>query len=56
VPVMASLPTRRRPNVLAAEALAVALVTGSSLVVSTDGALLREGARDLDIDYRVLAA
>lgn len=34
VPVMASLPTRRRPNELAAEALAVALVTGSSLVVS----------------------
>jgi hypothetical protein len=54
VPVMAAIETRRRPNVLTAEALAVAVVTDSQVVVSTDSPLLREGAIDLGIEYRVL--
>jgi hypothetical protein len=54
VPIMAALVTRRRPNGLMAEALAVALITSSTIVVSTDSALLRDGAEDLGIDYRVL--
>lgn len=54
VPVMAALATRRRPNVLMAEALAVALITESTIVVSTHSELLRDGATDLGIEYRVL--
>jgi hypothetical protein len=54
VPVMAALDTRRRPNLLTAEALAGALVTDGTLVVSTDAPLLREGASDLGIGYRVV--
>jgi hypothetical protein len=54
VPVMAALVTQRRPNVLTAEALAVALITDGALVVSTDAQLLRDGASDLGIEYRVL--
>lgn len=56
VPVMASIITRRRPNVITAEALAVAVVTESWLVVSTDSKLMRDGAGDLGIEYRVLAS
>lgn len=56
VPVMASIITRRRPNVLTAEALAVAVVTESWLVVSTDSKLMRDGAGDLGVEYRVLAS
>lgn len=53
---MAALVTRRRPNVLMAEALAVAMITDSEIVVSTDSALLREGAADLGIEYRALGS
>lgn len=56
VPVMAALVTRRRPNVLMAEALAVALITDSTIVVSTHSELLRDGAADLGIEYRVLGS
>lgn len=56
VPVMATIATRRQPNVLTAEALAVAVITESSLVVSTDSPLLRGGAADLGIEYRVLGS
>ena len=56
VPVMASIITRRRPNLLAAEALAVAVITDSSLAVSTDSQLLRECAGDLGIEHRVVAS
>lgn len=56
VPVMATIATRRHPNVLTAEALAVAVITESSLVVSTDSPLLRGGAADLGIEYRVLGS
>ena len=52
IPVRASLETRRRPNVLAAEALALALVTDGTIVVTVSSPLLREGARDLGIIYR----
>jgi hypothetical protein len=52
IPVMASLETRRRPNVLTAEALALALVTDSTIIVTVNSPLLREGARDLGITYR----
>ena len=53
IPVMARLDVRRRPNVLAAEALALALVTNGTLVVAVDGPVLRDGANDLDISYEV---
>jgi hypothetical protein len=56
VPVRAALVTRRRPNGLMAEALAVALATDSTIVVSTHSVLLRDCAGDLGIEYRVLAA
>ena len=49
---MASLETRRRPNVLVVKALALALVTDSTIIVTVDSPLMREGARDLGIDYR----
>lgn len=54
VPVMAALVTRRRPNGLMAEALAVALTTDSTIVVSTDSRLLRDCADDLGVEYRLL--
>jgi hypothetical protein len=47
VPVMAELDTKARPNLLAADALAVALVTDSEIVVANDSALLRTCAFDL---------
>ncbi|MGH9014883.1 MAG: hypothetical protein ACRDZ1_13240 [Acidimicrobiia bacterium] len=50
---MASLETRRRPNVLTAEALALALLIDGTIAVTVDAPLLREGARDLGITYRV---
>lgn len=53
VPVMAGLDTRAQPNLLAAEALAVALVTDSEVAVATDSPLLRGCALDLGIGYRV---
>ena len=56
VPVMAALVTRRRPNVLMAEALAVAMITESAIVVATDSELLGDGAADLGIEYRVLGS
>jgi hypothetical protein len=54
IPVMATLDVRRRPNGLTAEALALALVTESTLAVSVDAPLLRDGADDLGIEYRLL--
>lgn len=54
VPIMAALATRRRPNVLAAEALAVALVTDSVIAVAIEAPLIRDGALDLGIGYRLV--
>lgn len=55
VPVMAKLDVRRRPNLLTAEALAVALVVDGGLVVTVEAPLLRSGASDLGVPYRVAA-
>lgn len=53
IPVMAALDTRRRPNVLTDEALALAVVTDSSIVVTVDAPLLRQCSQDLGITFRV---
>jgi len=55
VPVMFELRVRRPLNMLNAEGLAVAVVIGGGVVVSTDSPLLRSGAEDLGIPYQVLA-
>jgi hypothetical protein len=53
VPVMAALETRRRPNVLTAEALALALVIDGAIAVTVDAPLLRVCAHDLGITIHV---
>lgn len=53
VPVMRALRVRRPLNMLNAEALASAVVLEASLLVSVDSDLLRSGAADLAVDYRV---
>jgi hypothetical protein len=53
VPVMSDLSVRRQPNLLTAEALAVALVTDATICVTVDSPLLRGGADDLGIRYRL---
>lgn len=53
VPIMSRLETRRTPNLLTAEALAVALVVDGAIAVTTDAALLRGSAQDLGIEYRI---
>ena len=54
IPIMAALETRRRPNLLTAEALALALLTTSVIIVTVDAPLLRAGAEDLGLAYRVV--
>ena len=54
VPVMADLAVHRQPNLLTAEALAAALVTEATICVSVDSPLLRSGAADLEIGYRLV--
>ncbi len=54
VPVMAALRVQRQLNMLTAEALAVALVTGARLVVSGDSPLLAAGADDVKLSYLML--
>lgn len=54
VPVMAALRVKRQLNMLTAEALAVALVTGGRLLVSVESQLLAAGADDLRLSYLVL--
>lgn len=54
VPVMQSLRVQRPLNMLNAEALAAAVVLDAPLVVSVDSDLLRSGAQDLAVDYRVV--
>ena len=51
IPVMASLVVRRQPNWLAAEALAAALVTESTICVTVDSPLVRAGAEDLSVPF-----
>ncbi len=55
VPVMFTLRARRQLNVLAAEALAVALLLPARLLVTTDAPLLRSAAEEAGIGYQVLA-
>ena len=55
VPVMFALRVRRQLNLQSAEALAVALLVGGRLSVTTDAPLLRSGAHDLGVEYEVLA-
>ncbi len=54
VPVMATLRVRRPLNMLNAEALAVALVIDGGIRVRVASTLLDVGARDLEIDCRVV--
>jgi len=54
VPVMSVLNVGRNLNLLAAEALAVGLVVGADIGVTTDAPLVREGAATLDLGYRVI--
>ena len=54
VPVMAGLRTPRQLNFLSAEALALALLTESSIAVRTNSPPLREACAALHISYRVL--
>jgi hypothetical protein len=51
---MPALRVRRPLNMLNAEALAVALPLDASIVVSTDSPLLRSGAADLEVDYKLV--
>jgi hypothetical protein len=54
VPVMIALRVRRPVNVLAAEALAVALLADAAIAVTTDTPLLHAAAQDLGVEYRVV--
>jgi hypothetical protein len=54
VPVMLALRVRRPLNMLNAEALAVALLVEASVLVTTDAPLLRSGADELGVDYRLI--
>jgi hypothetical protein len=56
VPIMAALPTPRRLNFLAAEALALAIATEATIAVRVDSPLLREGCAALAVNYRVVDA
>lgn len=55
VPVMLALRVRRALNMINAEALAVALLTGGTAMVTTDAPLLRSGADDLGVSYRLIS-
>ncbi len=54
VPTMVALQIGRQPNLLAAEALAVALLLGAEILVATDAPLIRDGAAHLGLAYRVV--
>lgn len=53
---MSVLNVGRSLNLLAAEALAVGLVVGADIGVTTDAPLVREGAATLGLDDRVIRA
>lgn len=55
VPLMTALRVRRPLNMLNADALAVALIIDGGIRVKTRSELLGDGARDLGVDYRVIA-
>lgn len=54
VPVMSVLAIGRPLNLLAAEALAVGLVTEAAIAVTIDAPLVRAGAASLGLGYRVI--
>lgn len=54
VPVMQALAVSRPLNFLNAEALGAALLLDAAIAVTVDAPLLRAGATDLVVDYRVL--
>ena len=54
VPVMQALTVTRPLNFLNAEALGAALLLDASLVVTVDAPLLRSGAADLFVGYRLV--
>lgn len=56
VPVMAGLRTTRQLNFLSAEALALALLTESSIAVRTHSPPLREACAVFHVPYRVVGA
>lgn len=56
VPVMAGLRTPRHINFLAAEALALAILTESTIAVRTNSPPLRDACEALHVDYRVIDA
>jgi hypothetical protein len=51
---MLGLRVRRPLNMINAETLAVAMLIGGAVAVTTDTPLLRESAADLGVEYRVL--
>ena len=54
VPVMQALAVTRPLNFLNAEALGAALLLDASIAVTVDGPLLRAGAADLSVGYRLI--
>ena len=54
VPVMQALAVTRPLNFLNAEALGAALVLDATIAVNVDAPLLRSGATDLAVTYRVI--
>jgi hypothetical protein len=54
VPVMVALRVRRPLNMLNAEALAVALLVGASVMVTVAAPLLESGATDLGVSCRLI--
>jgi hypothetical protein len=55
VPVMMALRVRRQLNVLSADGLAVAVLVGGGLLVTTDAPALHAGADELGVPYDVVA-
>lgn len=54
VPVMQALAVSRPLNFLNAEALGAALLLDATIAVTVDAPLLRAGAHDLAVDYRLV--
>ena len=54
VPVMQALTVTRPLNFLNAEALGAALLLDASIAVTVDAPLLRAGATDLSVSYRLI--
>lgn len=55
VPVMQAIAVSRPLNLLNAEALGAALMLDATIAVTVDAPLLRAGASDLAVDYRIIS-